>query len=156
MGLSHKHLAISDEEWDSFIAGLHEVCDEIGLPQQEVDDVTAVIQSLRADCTLADGEAAPPNPGHPAPPGGSLYARLGGVYPIALFADRLVDALIAERARGDDDRFKVATDDKRNASSLKYCFTEFMCNACGGPEVVTARDEAITHLGVPRSLRPQG
>ena len=29
-----------------------------------------------------------------------------------------------------------------------------MCNACGGPEVVTARDEAITHLGVPKNAWP--
>ena len=64
MAASHKHLAISDEEWDSFIAGLHEVCDELGLPQQEVDDVTAVIQSLRADCTHCAADYTQPPPPH--------------------------------------------------------------------------------------------
>ena len=81
---------------DDFLRHL-KVCDELGLPSQEVDDVTAVIASMRADCTIADGEAAPRNPGKPAPKGKSLYARLGGVYPIALFADRLVDALLSDR-----------------------------------------------------------
>ena len=32
MAASHKHLGITDEEWGSFIDGLHEVCDELGLP----------------------------------------------------------------------------------------------------------------------------
>ena len=71
LAASHKHLGITDEEWGSFIESLHEVCDEFGLAQQETDDVTAVVASMRAACTLADGEIAPPNPGHPAPPGRS-------------------------------------------------------------------------------------
>ena len=36
MAASHKHLNISEEEWASFIDGLHDVCGELGLPQQEV------------------------------------------------------------------------------------------------------------------------
>ena len=65
---------------------------------------------MRADCTIADGEAAPRNPGKPAPPGDSLYARLGGVYPIALFADRLVDALLS------DTTAKISVDGERMRS----------------------------------------
>merc|ERR1719326_1013667 len=30
MATSHKHLDISEEEWGSFIDGLHDVCDELG------------------------------------------------------------------------------------------------------------------------------
>merc|ERR1719473_346648 len=65
MATSHKHLNISEEEWASFIDGLHDVCAELGLPQQEVDDVTSVIVSMRSDCIIEDGESAPANPGHP-------------------------------------------------------------------------------------------
>ena len=71
---------------------------ELGLPQQEVDDVTAVIQSMRADCIIQDGETPPTNPGHAKPSGDSLYARCGGVYPIALVCDRLVDALLSDKS----------------------------------------------------------
>ena len=98
MAASHKHLGISEEEWGSFIESLHDVCDDLGLPKQEVDDVTAVIASMQADCTLGEGEEAPPNPGRAAPAGDSLYARCGGAYPLALFADRLVDALLGDPA----------------------------------------------------------
>ena len=78
MADSHKHLGIREEEWASFMEGLQEVCDELGLPAQEVDDVRAVIASMQADCVVADGEAVPPNPGHPPPKGDSLYARTLG------------------------------------------------------------------------------
>ena len=111
---------------------LQEVCDELGLPTQEVDDVRAVIASMQADCVVADGEAVPPNPGHPAPAGDSLYARLGGAYPVALFCDRLVDALLSDRT------VKIPLDAKRNEASLKYLFTELVCSIAGGMEAMTA------------------
>jgi Mg-chelatase subunit ChlD len=118
------------------------VCDELGLPSQEVDDVTAVIASMRADCTIADGEAAPRNPGKPAPPGDSLYARLGGVYPIALFADRLVDALLS------DTSVSIKLSKHRTMASLKYLFTELCCALAGGPEILTAPFVRDTRLGL--------
>ena len=88
---------------------------------------------MRAACTLADGEIAPPNPGHPAPPGRSLYARLGGVYPLALFADRVVDALLS------DESVQIAMSEQRTVASLKYLFTELCCALAGGPETVTLK-----------------
>ncbi len=78
MAASHKHLSISPEEWDAFMTALDAVCGEFKLPDDDRSDLRAVVASMRADCTLGDGEAAPPNPGHPPPPGRSLYARLGG------------------------------------------------------------------------------
>ena len=91
---SHKHLGIT-EQWGAFVATLHEVCDELGLPKQEVDDVTAV--SVDGDgLHTRRRRAAPPNPGHPPPNGNSLYARLGGVY-LSPLCDRLADALLSER-----------------------------------------------------------
>ena len=64
-------------------------------------------------------ERPQPDPGLPRPSGNSLYARAGGVYPLALFADRLVDALVA------DARFGVPTDDKRTPAALVLSFHGF-------------------------------
>ena len=97
---------------------------------------------MRADCTIADGEAAPRNPGKPAPPGDSLYARLGGVYPIALFADRLVDALLS------DTSVSIKLSKHRTMASLKYLFTELCCALAGGPEILTAPFVRDTRLGL--------
>ena len=98
MAASHKHLAISEEEWGSFMRALGGVCAEFALPADDTTDLVAVVASMQADCTLGEGEEAPPNPGRAAPAGYSLYARCGGAYPLALFADRLVDALLGDPA----------------------------------------------------------
>lgn len=133
MATSHKHLNINSSQWASFMECLQDVCMEFQLPQQEVDDLTAVILSTMDDCIVGDGEVAPPNPGHGKPPGNSLYAQMGGVYPIALFADRLIDAML------EDKRISIPIDGvKRSAASLKYLFTELVCNITGGPEVITS------------------
>ena len=130
------------------MARLQEVGAQLGLPKQEVDDVRAVIASMQADCVVADGEAVPPNPGHPAPAGDSLYARLGGAYPVALFCDRLVDALLSDRT------VKIPLDAKRNEASLKYLFTELVCSFTGGPEVITCKEADETKLLIPRAAWP--
>ena len=68
--------------------------------------------------------------------------RQGGVYQIALFADRLVDALLS------DDRVAVPVDgSKRNESSLKYLVTEVLCKVSGGPEVITCPEAQETSDG---------
>lgn len=146
---AHKHLNISEDEWGAFMQIFNEVCAEFGLPDEVVGDLNALMISMEMDCVVYPGETAPPAPRPFLPPGGSVYARAGGVYPIALFADRLVDALL------EDERVEIPMDpQKRNEASLKYLFTEFMCSLCGGPEVVTARgyDEAM--LLVPKSAWP--
>merc|ERR1719282_1052210 len=69
--------------------------------------------SMEMDCVVYPGERVPRNPGFARPTGSSLYARLGGIYPIALFVDRLVDALL------DDERVDVPMDaQKRNETKL--------------------------------------
>merc|ERR1711881_530209 len=111
-----------------------------------VGDLNALMISMEFDCVVEEGETAPPNPGPCQPRGNSLYARSGGVYPIALFVDRLVDALLQ------DDRVRIPCDgQKRNEVSLKYLFTEVMCNIAGGPEVITARDFDETKLLLPKA-----
>merc|ERR1719161_1571363 len=111
----------------------NDVCAEFGLPSETVDDLNALMISMEEDCVTYPGDRVPPNPGAFRPGGASLYARLGGVYPIALFADRLVDALLADK------RVKVPVDgQKRNEASLKYLFTEVVCHTAGGPEVITS------------------
>jgi len=143
---AHKHLNISEDEWAHFMAIFNEVCEEFGLPADDVDDLNALMISMEEDCVVYPGERAPPNPGPARPSGNSLYARLGGVYPIALFTDRLVDALLG------DDRVHIPVDtQKRNEASLKYLFTELVCSICGGPEVVTAKGHADTKLLIPQA-----
>merc|ERR1719160_1386784 len=130
---AHKHLNISSSEWGNFMEIFRDVCQEFALPECDADDLAAILLSMEEDCVVHMGEEVPAKPGPALLEGESLYARLGGVYPIALFADRLVDALLADK------RVKIPVDgQKRNEASLKYLFTEVVCHVAGGPEVITS------------------
>jgi len=149
MNEAHKHLNISTAEWAKFMELFNEACDEFQLPADVVDGLNALLISMEEDCVVYPGEQPPPDPGPAVHRGTTLYARVGGVYPIALFVDRIVDAVIA------DDRMQVPLDGhKRNEASLKYLFTELVCSACGGPEIHTARNFADTKLLIPASRWP--
>merc|ERR1719421_664960 len=101
------------------------------------------------ECVVFPGERPRPDPGPLRPGGHSVYGRVGGVYPIALFVDRLVDALLL------DDRVAIPVDGhKRNESSLKYLLTEQLCREAGGPEVVTCAEAEETRLLVPKAAWP--
>ena len=45
MAASHKHLAISEAQWGSFMAVLGEICGEFKLPSDDQNDLTAVVAS---------------------------------------------------------------------------------------------------------------
>eukprot|EP00747_Dinoflagellata_sp_TGD_P022865 gnl/TRDRNA2_/TRDRNA2_129377_c0_seq1.p1 gnl/TRDRNA2_/TRDRNA2_129377_c0~~gnl/TRDRNA2_/TRDRNA2_129377_c0_seq1.p1 ORF type:complete len:932 (-),score=160.76 gnl/TRDRNA2_/TRDRNA2_129377_c0_seq1:71-2866(-) len=148
MDEAHKHLNITEAEWDKFMELFSNVCDEMNLPGDVVGDLFALMISQQDDCIVYPGQPVPPNPGPAVPRGNSLYARLGGVYPIALFTDRLVDAMIA------DDRVQIPTDDKRTEASLKYLFTELVCSISGGPEVRTGGNHDECKLLIPKAKWP--
>jgi len=149
MDEAHKHLNISEGEWGVFMELFNEVCNEFGLSGDVVGDLNALMISMEMDCVVYPGERARAAPAPVQPRGTSIYARAGGVYPLALFADRLVDALLQ------DERAAIPVDSqKRNEASLKYLFTEVVCSICGGPEVITAKGHHETMLLVPKSAWP--
>ena len=57
MALSHKHLAITAREWDAFMAAFYSVTEEFDLPTSDVEDLQAVLLSMRDDC-ISEGTAA--------------------------------------------------------------------------------------------------
>ena len=114
MDASHKHLGITPAEWRAFMAIFAEVCGECALAAADADDLGALMASMEGECVVRPGERARADPGPWRPGGASVYGRCGGVYPLALFCDRLVDALVA------DARFGVATDAReRTPAALK-------------------------------------
>ena len=82
------------------------------------------------------------------PYGNTLYSQLGGVYPIALFADRLVESVLkGDRVQVEWDQVEDASG-TRHPPGLKYMVTELLCNSAGGPEVVTSKGFDEAKLGV--------
>ena len=64
--------------------------------------------------------------------------------PISLFCDRLVDALLSDRT------VKIQLDAKRSSASLKYLFTELVCNKRGGECLGIAPRDASPRAASPR------
>jgi len=74
----------------------------------------------------------------------SLYARLGGIYPIATVVDDFIERLLVN----DILNANPAIDEARASvpkAGLKYRVTEMMGWATGGPQTYTGRSMAETH-----------
>ncbi len=47
MGDSHRHLMITDEEWEAFMEDLQQSLDKFEVPQPEQDEVKAIVESTK-------------------------------------------------------------------------------------------------------------
>ena len=47
MGDSHRHLMITDEEWEAFMDDLQQTLDKFEVPQPEQDEVKAIVESTK-------------------------------------------------------------------------------------------------------------
>merc|ERR1719401_983788 len=93
---AHKHLAITGEQWSAFMADAGRVFRTFRLDPETQQELSGILSTYQSACVLAPGEQAPSDPGllRPKGAGTSLYHRLGGVYPIAQFVDRLVESVL--------------------------------------------------------------
>ena len=79
----------------------------------------------------------------------SLYHRCGGIFGVAAFVDRCMDAWMADPTLNANDR--VATWHQRaQRCGFKFLVTQLMGYLCGGPQVYTGLDMAASHkhLGI--------
>jgi hemoglobin len=53
MGDSHRHLSITPEEWVAFIDDFQQTLDKFGVPQQEQDELKAIVDSTKSDIVVA-------------------------------------------------------------------------------------------------------
>merc|ERR1719463_129410 len=144
MDEAHQHLGITQGEWQSFVLDADRVFGEFRLEAPVKVELLGIIARFQDQCVCQRETRDPgPAPAHTSSVG-TLYHRLGGVYPIAQFADRLVDLVL----RGDRVHIDTAGD-HRHAPGLKYMVTELLCNGLGGPELVTSKGFDDAKLGVP-------
>jgi len=150
MEAAHKHLAITSDQWQCFIEDAGRVFTDLQIDANTQTELHSILASFKDQCVVNRGERVPPDPGmcRARPSGGATYAQLGGVYPIALFADRLVENVL----RGDRVQVQWNRIDHqagtRHPPGLKYMFTELFCHAAGGPEVVTSKGFDEAKLGI--------
>ena len=80
---------------------------------------------------------------------GSLYARCGGIFGVAAFVDRCMDAWMADPTLNANDAV-AAWHQRAQRCGFKFLVTQLMGYLCGGPQVYTGREMAASHkhLGI--------
>ena len=58
MGDSHQHLKITDDEWVAFVDDFQQTLNRFGVPQQEQDELQAIVASTREAIVVASGVPA--------------------------------------------------------------------------------------------------
>ena len=63
MGDSHRHLMITDQEWQAFLEDLQRSFDKFEVPQPEQEELKAIVASTKEAIVVAPFEEGPATPG---------------------------------------------------------------------------------------------
>ena len=99
MDVAHKHLGITAGEWDAFLATAKTVlAAEAALTPELREELLEILTPFAQQVVSPEGAELPPDPrlSTTPPDGNSLFAEAGGVYPLARFADLLVERSLAD------------------------------------------------------------
>ena len=59
MGDSHRHLMITNEEWQAFMDDLQQALDKFGVPQPEQEELKAIVESTRESIVVEPLQEGP-------------------------------------------------------------------------------------------------
>jgi hemoglobin len=59
MGDSHRHLMITEQEWDAFMADFQQTLDRFDVPQQEQQELKAIVDSTKESIVIRPFQEAP-------------------------------------------------------------------------------------------------
>lgn len=62
MGDSHRHLMITDQEWDAFMDDLQQTFDRFDVPEQERAEVKAIVESTKESIVVRPFQEGPEEP----------------------------------------------------------------------------------------------
>merc|ERR1719181_1985256 len=85
MDEAHQHLNITTEQWLSFIADADRAFDEFNVDRPVRAELMNILMRFQDQCVQKRPTADPGRPKPRAASVGTLYHKLGGVYPIAQF-----------------------------------------------------------------------
>jgi hemoglobin len=106
---------------------------------------TALATVARAQSPSGSTAARPAAPATAASPAAkSLYARLGGVYPISMVVDDFIERLLVNDTLNANPAIEEARRRVPKAG-LKFHVTALVCQATGGPCAYSGRDMKTAH-----------
>jgi hemoglobin len=59
MGDSHRHLMITDEEWQTFMDDFQQTLDRFEVPQPEQEELTAIVESTKESIVVGPLQEGP-------------------------------------------------------------------------------------------------
>ena len=62
MGDSHRHLMITDQEWDAFMDDLQQAFDRFGVPEPEQQELKAIVDSTKESIVVRPFQEGPEEP----------------------------------------------------------------------------------------------
>jgi hemoglobin len=71
MGDSHRHLMITDQEWDAFMDDLQQAFDRFGVPEPEQDELKEIVGSTKESIVVRPFQEGPEEPVGTAGGGGA-------------------------------------------------------------------------------------
>jgi hemoglobin len=71
MGDSHRHLMITDQEWDAFMDDLQQAFDRFGVPEPEQDELKEIVGSTKESIVVRPFQEGPDEPVGTAGGGGA-------------------------------------------------------------------------------------
>jgi hemoglobin len=71
MGDSHRHLMITDQEWDAFMDDLQQAFDRFGVPEREQEELKAIVEGTKESIVIRPFQEGPEEPVGTASPGGA-------------------------------------------------------------------------------------
>ncbi len=137
---SHRHLGVSEEEWKAAAGDLKATLDKFNVPDREQQEVFTLIGSTKKDIVAAQGAHSDSMKEEPHKMGrkGSLYSRLGGIYPISSVVDDFVNRLLMNPTVTGNPKVVEAMS-HITVPGLKFLLTEQIGAASGGPQKYTGR-----------------
>jgi hemoglobin len=62
MGDSHRHLMITDQEWDAFMDDLQQTFDRFGVPEREQEELKAIVEGTKESIVIRPFQEGPEEP----------------------------------------------------------------------------------------------
>lgn len=128
---AHKHLKVSEVEWNAFINQAKAALDKLSVADQEQGELFALIAGIKDDIV--------PKP--------TLYDRLGGSAVIACVVDHLMNEAVKHPVLLANPKVKDGFQ-RLPLPALKYLITEFVCSNIGGPQKYGGRGMKVRQAPV--------
>ena len=145
MKASHAHLGITEKEWEAMAGEFKKSLDKYKVPEAEQKELFEIVGTTKKD--IVTGPAKGPMTPMAKPTGDSLYARLGGIYPIACVVDVFIERLLVNNTLNANAAIRDARDRVPKAG-LKFQVAALVAEVTGGPYTYHGRSMKASHAAL--------